>query len=105
MADERIRALRARITLIPNAELTTALPPRQVIIRATVKGGAELVHRTHAVKGTPANQMTRAEVTEKSLDLLLPTLGPKRAQQLVDTVLSLETVEKAGLALRPLLQS
>jgi hypothetical protein len=49
--------------------------------------------------------MTRAEVAEKALDLLLPTLGQKRAQQLIDTVLSLETVEKAGLALRPLLQS
>jgi 2-methylcitrate dehydratase PrpD len=104
LADERILALRAKTALIPNAELTTALPPRQVIIRAWV-GGRELVHRTHAVKGTPANQMSRAEVAEKSLDLLLPTLGPKRSRELVDMVLGLEKVEKAGLALRPLLRS
>jgi len=105
MNDERIRALRAKITLIPNAELTTALPPRQVIIRVKLNSGVELEHRTHAVKGTPANPMTRQEVVDKAIDLLVPTLGEARAQQLVDTIMSLETVETAGLALRPLLQS
>jgi 2-methylcitrate dehydratase PrpD len=105
MADERIRALRAKIVLIPNPELTTALPPRQVIIRVTIHGGRELVHRTRAVKGTPANPMNRAEVVEKALDLLLPTLGSQRSKALVDAVLSLETVDVVGPVLRPLLQS
>lgn len=104
MNDPRITALRARTTLIPNAELTTALPPRQVIIRVETKSGETLEHRTHAVKGTPANQMTRQEVVDKALDLVGPSLGPARSRQLVETVLGLDTVDRAGLALRPLLQ-
>lgn len=104
MSDPRILALRARTTLIPNAELTTALPPRQVIIRVETKSGERLEHRTHAVKGTPANPMSRQEVADKALDLVTPSLGPARAQKLVETVLGLESQERAGLALRPLLQ-
>lgn len=104
MEDERIKAIRARTTLIANAELTTALPPRQVIIRARLRDGREVEHRTHAVKGTPANPMSREEVVAKSLDLITPTLGPSRARELIDLVMGLERVESAGLALRPLLQ-
>ncbi|WP_029356702.1 MmgE/PrpD family protein [Bosea sp. 117] len=105
MQDERVRALRARISLVPNAELTTALPPRQAIIRVELAGGGELVHRTHAVKGTPANPMDRAEVADKALDLVAPILGTERAGRLVATVLDLDRAGSAGLALRPLLRS
>jgi 2-methylcitrate dehydratase PrpD len=104
MEDPRILDLRARTTLIPNAELTTALPPRQVIIRAETKSGEKLEHRTHAVKGTPANPMSRQEVVDKAIDLVEPTLGKARSLELVDMVMGLDKVDRAGLALRPLLQ-
>jgi 2-methylcitrate dehydratase PrpD len=104
MTDPRVADLRNRTTLIANPELTTALPPRQVILRVETKDGKKLEHRTHAVKGTPANPMTRQEVVDKALDLVEPSLGKARSLKLIETVLGLDTVDRAGLALRPLLQ-
>jgi 2-methylcitrate dehydratase PrpD len=104
MEDPRVKAIRTKTTLIPNAELTTALPPRQAIIRVETKSGETLEHRTLAVKGTPANPMSRQEVVDKAIDLVEPSLGKARSRQLVDTVMGLETIDRVGLALRPLLQ-
>jgi 2-methylcitrate dehydratase PrpD len=104
MSDPAILALRKRTTLIPNAELTTALPPRQVILRVVTKDGRDVTFRTHAVKGTPANRMSREEVVAKSLDLLEPVIGAERAEKLVEAVLHLDAATDV-VALRPLLQS
>jgi 2-methylcitrate dehydratase PrpD len=103
MADPAIADLRGRIELIPNPELTTALPPRQVIMRVRTKAGRELTHRTHAVKGTPDNRMSRQEVVEKSLDLVAPILGKEHGEKLVAAIVGIEGVDDV-LALRPLLQ-
>jgi 2-methylcitrate dehydratase PrpD len=104
MTDPAILALRQRIRLIANPELTTALPPRQVIISVRTKDGQDLRFRTHAVKGTPDNPMTRQEVEEKCLDLIAPIFGTERAELLIAAVLALKTAEDV-VALRPLLQS
>jgi 2-methylcitrate dehydratase PrpD len=104
MADPAVVALRNRIELVANPELTTALPPRQVIMKITTKDDREIGHRTHAVRGTPDNPMTRQEVFEKALDLVGPILGGERGKDLVSTLVA---VDKVGdvLSLRPLLQS
>jgi 2-methylcitrate dehydratase PrpD len=103
MTDPRIQEIRARTTLVPNPELTTALPPRQVIIAARTRDGRELSSRTRAVKGTPDNPMERAEVVEKAIDLVCPILGDERGRRLVDTVLGLDRAESVVGSLRPLL--
>ncbi len=105
MTDPRILALRDKITLIPNPELTTALPPRQVIISVRTTTGTELRHRTHAVKGTPDNPMTRQEVIDKALDLVGPVLGSEKGRKLVETVIGIERVEDLVATLRPLLKA
>jgi 2-methylcitrate dehydratase PrpD len=104
MSDPAIAELRGRIELIPNPELTTALPPRQVIMRVRTKAGRELTYRTHAVKGTPDNPMSRREVIEKSRDLVAPILGKERGDKLVAALVDIERLDDV-LALRPLLQS
>jgi hypothetical protein len=45
--------------------------------------------------------MTRAEVNEKSYDLMAPVLGKVRARKLCDALLTLEKVRDLGV-LRPL---
>jgi 2-methylcitrate dehydratase PrpD len=105
MTDPRILALRGKITLTPNPELTTALPPRQVIISVRTKAGAELRHRTHAVKGTPDNPMTRQEVVDKAVDLVVPILGSEKGGKLVETLIGIERVEDLIATLRPLLKA
>ena len=60
-------------------------------------------HHTATVKGTPANPMRRADVEEKSLDLLVPVLGALRARQLLETVWQLDRRSDVR-RLRPQLQ-
>jgi 2-methylcitrate dehydratase PrpD len=103
MADPDLVALRKRIKLIANPELTTALPPRQVILAVRTRDGRELSHRTRAVKGTPDNPMNRTEVVEKALDLVGPIVGREQGEALVSAVIGIETIENV-LTLRPLLQ-
>jgi len=105
MEDASVRALRERITLLPNAALTTALPQRQVILRVRLKNGVDLVRHTLAVRGTPDNPMGWDEVSEKALDLIQPILGVERSRQLIETVRTLDAPGAEVLALRPLLQS
>jgi 2-methylcitrate dehydratase PrpD len=89
MTDPKVRAVRQRIELNGSAELT-AEGGRQAIVTAHLTDASRLRHHTAAVKGTPANPMRREDVEEKSLDLLVPVLGPLRARQLVETVWHLE---------------
>ena len=56
------------------------------------------------VRGTAQNPMTREEVDEKAFNLLAPTLGKKRARELVDTVWNFERVNDVR-ALRRLLRA
>ena len=101
MADAKVRAVRRRIQLVGSPELT-ALGGRQAIVTAELADGGRLRHHTTAVRGTPANAMTRADVEIKSLDLLAPVLGAARARRLVDAIWHLEQVRNVR-ALRSLI--
>jgi 2-methylcitrate dehydratase PrpD len=95
MRDPQVLELRSRIDHLPNPDLTTALPPRQVILTIHTRDGRELRHRTHAVKGTPAAPMSRQEVVDKSTELIEPLLGPDRSSELIGAILGIERVERA----------
>jgi 2-methylcitrate dehydratase PrpD len=86
MRDPAVLALRARMRLMPDVELTRALPPRQAIVEVTTRDGRRLAHRSRAVRGTPDNPMERREVEAKALDLLAPVLGKERAHALAAQV-------------------
>lgn len=98
MSDRRVIALRQRIELIgePARERRTA----EVAIR--MRDGRTLTATEDAVRGTPDNPMTRAEVDAKAYDLIAPILGKQRARSLIDRVWSIEAVGDVR-ALRPLL--
>jgi 2-methylcitrate dehydratase PrpD len=104
MRDPSILTLRRRIRLVPEAELTRALPPRQAIIEIETPRGQRLAHRTRAVRGTPDNPMDRQEVEAKAQDLLVPVLGAERAHALTIEIRRIERVT-AVRALRPLLHA
>ncbi len=99
-----ILAIRQRIEAVPSRELTEAVPARQAIVEIETTDGRTLSHRTRAVRGTPANPMTQAEVEQKALDLIAPVTGATRAAELVAAVASLETLASIR-TLRPLLQA
>lgn len=95
MQDPAVLAIRERITLTGDDELSRAMPIRQGIVTLTLADGQVRTRHTPAVRGTPANPMTRAEVEEKAFDLMAPVLGKTRAQALCDTVWALEDVNNA----------
>jgi 2-methylcitrate dehydratase PrpD len=104
MHDPRVLEIRRRVDLQGDDELEAASPSRQGIVEIQMKDGREYRHHTKAVRGTDENPMTRAEVEEKSFNLLAPILGKRRGKQVCDTVWNLESVADVR-DLRPLLQA
>jgi 2-methylcitrate dehydratase PrpD len=104
MKDPRVLAVRSRVELIGDEELTRVLPARQGIVELKLRDGRELRHHTKAVRGTAGNPMTRPEVDEKAFHLLAPILGKARARKLCDAVWALERVSNMR-NLRPLLRA
>src|SRR5499433_364969 len=90
MDDPAVLAVRQLIEVVPSAELTAAVPARQAVVAIETDDGRMLRHRTVAVRGTPDNPMTTAEVETKARDLIAPIIGAERAEQLIAAVAGLE---------------
>ena len=104
MRDRKVLELRRRIQLYGDDGLSAAMPSRQGIVEITLRDGRTLAYHTTAVRGSAENPMTRAEVEEKSYDLMAPVLGKERARKLCDTAWRLEKLEDVR-GLRPLLRA
>jgi len=104
MRDPKVLAVRGRIELRGDNELSRAMPSRQGIVELRLRDGRELRHHARAVRGTPDNPMTREEVDAKAHDLMAPVLGGARSRKLCDTIWALEKV-KDSRSLRPLLRA
>lgn len=103
MQDPVVLRHRAKVQLVPDAELERLLPRREAIVEVTLGDGTRLSQHVEAVRGTVENPMTRDEVIAKSRDLMAPVLGAAVCKNLIDRVLTLERVRNVR-ELRPLLQ-
>ena len=101
--DPRVRQERAKVTLVPDAELEQLLPKRVAIVEVTFSDGTMLTERVDAVRGTAQNPMTRDEIVAKARDLMAPMLGADATSHLIEKVLALDAVRDIH-ELRPLLQ-
>jgi 2-methylcitrate dehydratase PrpD len=104
MKNREVLALRSRIELVGDDEMTRALPSRQGIVELKLKDGRSLRHHTKAVRGTAQNPMARAEVDEKAYHLMAPVLGKARARALCDAAWALDRLSNMR-KLRPLLRA
>jgi len=104
MRERNVLALRKRVELRGDDGLSAVMPSRQGIVEIRLRDGRELRHHTKAVRGSAENPMTRAEVDEKSFDLMAPVIGKARARKLCDGVWNLEKVLDVR-SLRPLLRA
>jgi len=102
MRDPKVLALRAKMTLVPSAELTLATPARQAIVALRFRNGSTRQQHARAVRGTPENPMTVQEVEAKAFELVAPLLGIDRAGALLGAVRDMG-VEMRVRCLRPLL--
>ncbi len=103
MRERNVLALRKRVELRGDDELSAVMPSRQGIVEIRLRDGRELRHHTKAVRGSAENPMTRAEVDEKGFDLMAPVIGKPRARKLCDAIWKLEKVKDIR-SLRPLLR-
>jgi 2-methylcitrate dehydratase PrpD len=93
--------MRRRIELQGSAVLGRARTT-QAVVEIVTRSGERFRHHTKAVLGTAANPMTREQVATKSRDLLVPSIGKRRAERLIETVWDIERVADIR-KLRPLL--
>lgn len=102
MKDAAVLKQRAKVQLIPDAELERHLPAREATVEVALTDGTRLTETVKAVRGTAENPMPRQEVVAKARDLLTPVLGASQSAKLIDATLSLERL-KSVRDLRPLL--
>ncbi|HET7365043.1 MAG TPA: MmgE/PrpD family protein [Burkholderiales bacterium] len=92
MRHPKVLALRKKVELRGDDELTRAMPSRQGIVELVLRDGTTLRHHMKAVRGTAENPMTRDEVDAKAYDLIAPVFGPARARRLCDAVWRLDKI-------------
>ena len=102
MRNPKVLAMRSRVTLKGDDEMSAAMPSRQCRLELKLKDGREIKHHVKAVLGTAQNPMTRAQVDEKCYHLMAPVLGKTRARKLCDAVWAIESINDVR-SLRPLL--
>jgi len=103
MQDAAVLRQRAKVELIHDETLARLLPVRVALVELSLTDGTRLTERVEAVRGTPRNPMSKAEVIGKCTDLVAPILGSEKCARLIETVFALEAVADMR-ALRPLIQ-
>src|SRR6267142_1095621 len=103
MKDPAVLRERAKIHLIPDADLERLMPLRVAIVEIALADGTHLRQRVDNVRGTPENPMTRDEILAKARDLVTPVLGAEKCSALLLKIFDLESVADIR-ELRPLLQ-
>jgi 2-methylcitrate dehydratase PrpD len=93
-----VRALRAKIQLAANEDLTHARPERQSIVTVRMVSGEVLRQHTKVVRGTPDDPMPPAEVAAKARDILAPLLpdgGARLAKMCLEEDFTLRALTEA----------
>jgi 2-methylcitrate dehydratase PrpD len=93
MQDAAVLKQRAKVQLVPDAELEHQLPARVAIVEVKFTDGSSLTETVKAVRGTAENPMSREEVVDKCRDLMSPVLGAERCNKLIQTTMSLEKLQ------------
>jgi 2-methylcitrate dehydratase PrpD len=103
MQDRAVLDQRKKVRYVPDETLAKLLPVRVAVVEVVLADGTQLTDRVEAVRGTPRNPMSRAEIVDKARDLIGPVLGAARATTLIDALLALDTLPDIR-TLRPMLQ-
>ena len=90
--DAKVKAMRRRIQTVGDPALTDSLRRWRCAMEITLKDGRVLKHQTLAARGTAENPVTLQDAEKKSMDLLAPVLGRKRAQTLISKLANIDGV-------------
>jgi 2-methylcitrate dehydratase PrpD len=90
MQDPAVLSMRAKVKVIPDDQFERILPRRQATIEITLADGIPYTQSAEA-RGTMNNPMSRADVIDKSRELISAVLGSATCTRLTHLVLGLET--------------
>jgi 2-methylcitrate dehydratase PrpD len=89
VGDPALVRLKKRIELSESPELSRA-KTTQAVVEIVTRSGERFKYHTRAVRGSATNPMNRAEVAVKCRDLLVPVLGGRKTEQLIDRIWNIE---------------
>ena len=104
MTDPAVLRERAKVQLVPDAELEKLMPQRTAVVEVTLTSGKTVSARVGTVRGTAANPMTKDEIVAKARNLIVPVLGAGTFDRLVSRIFEIEGVKNVT-ELRPLLRT
>ena len=102
MAEPKVRAAKARVQLIADADLMDPTAPRSGLVEVTLKDGRSVSHFTRHAPGTKENPMDTESVNAKARLLMEPVLGSGHTEEIIRRVNALENLADVR-ELRPFL--
>jgi len=103
MKDPRVLAVKQRVQLVPDRSLMDPDAPRSGRVEVTLKDGRQVSHFTRYAPGTKENPVDADGINTKVRDLMIPVVGPQRAEQIIERVHGIEKVDDVRNLIRPLL--
>ena len=101
MREPQIVAAKKRIQLVGDRTLMDPAAPRSGRVEVTLRDGRTVSHFTRHAPGTKENPLDTARVVAKARELMMPVIGARRTNAVIDLVNGLEQVrsvrELAGL--------
>jgi 2-methylcitrate dehydratase PrpD len=90
MRDARVLEIKKRIELVADRALMDPAAPRSGRVDVTLRGGQTVSQFTKYPPGTKENPLNTAAVTAKARELMLPVIGARRTDAVIERVTNLE---------------
>jgi 2-methylcitrate dehydratase PrpD len=90
MRDAQVQAVKQRMTLVPDRSLMDPAAPRSGRVEVTLRDGRTVSQFTRFAPGTKENPLDTAAVTAKARELMLPVIGARRTDAVIERVNRIE---------------
>src|SRR5438876_6412178 len=90
MRDPQVLAVKKRVQLVADRTLMDPAAPRSGRVDVTLRDGRTVSHFTRHAPGTKENPLDTAGVTAKARELMMPVIGARRTNAVIERVNTLE---------------
>ncbi|MGH1351128.1 MAG: MmgE/PrpD family protein [Methyloligellaceae bacterium] len=89
---DSIRQKMSRVSVLYDGSMEREPRTEPAKVSMTLKDGSTKEHFVEHVLGYPTRPMSREDVEQKALELIVPVIGEQRAKNLVETIWNIETM-------------
>ena len=90
MRDPQVQTVKQRVELVADRALMDPAAPRSGRVDVTLRDGRTVSQFTKYPPGTKENPLNTAQVTAKARELMLPVIGARRTDAVIERVNGLE---------------